>query len=347
MVVLDPRTGAVLAMYSNPSYDPTPLASPTPKVQTQARFVSFGVKDHEGFYPGYPIATFNPLPPGSTFKVVTTTAVYNLKPALSTFTFPTAPCLPLEQYHSNKEICNDGSSPTTAHACGGSISVMLPASCDPGYAKLGITLGAKILYTQAEKFGYNTVPPLDLPNVEPSTFPAPDTFDPTKLGIPGLAYSAFGQQDVKATALQQAMVAEAVADDGTLMTPHLLATIHTSNGTLVEKYKPTIYRQSMTPAAATQVNKLMQAVVTSGTASSVGFPASMDAAVKTGTAQTNLPTPDANTHDWMIGFAPAYDPVVAVCVLVPYQEISTSGAQVAGPIMKAMLTAALHPPPGQ
>ena len=83
----------------------------------------------------------------------------------------------------------------------------------------------------------------------------------------------------------------------------------------------------------------MQLVVTQGTADRVGFPASLHAAVKTGTAQTG--NPQANTDNWMIGFAPANDPKIAVAVVVPNQNFVDTGAGVAGPIMKQMLEAAL------
>jgi peptidoglycan glycosyltransferase len=321
------------------------VASPDISTEKAAHFEAFGVKDHEKFYAGYPIATFHPLNPGSTFKVVTTAAVYNLKPSLANFVFPSAPCLSLEPF-SNKSICNDGPTATTAHSCGGTIAEMLPPSCDPGYAKLGETLGATVLYKQAYLFGYDQVPPIDLPNVAASEFPPIATFSDAKLGPPGLAYSAFGQQDVLATTLQQAMVASAIADDGTLMTPHVMASIHAQDTTLVERYSPKVYKQSTTPAAAAQVNDLMQDVAKYGTAAGI-FPATWQVAAKTGTAQTGTTDATTNTQDWMIAFAPASNPVVAVCVTVPYQPVSTSGALVAGPIMKAMLTAALHPPAGQ
>ena len=87
----------------------------------------------------------------------------------------------------------------------------------------------------------------------------------------------------------------------------------------------------------------MQLVVTLGTADRVGFSPQLDrtAAVKTGTAQTG--NPGANTDDWMIGFAPANDPKIAVAVVVPYQDFSGTGAGIAGPIMKAMLDTAVLP----
>ena len=83
----------------------------------------------------------------------------------------------------------------------------------------------------------------------------------------------------------------------------------------------------------------MESVPISGTASGVGFPSYLCAAVKTGTAQTGLGV----NHDWMIGFAPANNPQIAVAVVVPYQNISSDGAGIAGPIVKAVMQAALPP----
>jgi peptidoglycan glycosyltransferase len=96
----------------------------------------------------------------------------------------------------------------------------------------------------------------------------------------------------------------------------------------------------MSAPAAAELTPLMQAVATSGTASGDGFPASLDVAVKTGTAQVGYPT-ITSVADWMIGFAPANDPKIAIAVVVPFQSLSTQGASIAGPIVKAMLEAAL------
>jgi peptidoglycan glycosyltransferase len=346
IVVLDPRTGAVLAMASRPTFTPNLLVSPNLTTEKKAGHADFTVPDHEGFYPGVPIATFDPEPPGSTFKVVTTAAVYNLKPSLENFKYPVSKCTKLPD--STKLLCNDATSPAGATPCGGTISQMLPPSCDPGYANLGLALGATTLWRQAELFGYNQKPAIDLPEVSASTFPAPGTFSATKLGPPGLAYSAFGQQDVKATALQQAMVAAAVANGGNLMTPHVLSVIRNANGQIVKRYQPSVYKHSMSPAAAAQVNRDMRLVAAAPDGTAYGiFPPSLKVAVKTGTAQTGLSNLSADIHDWMIGFAPYTDPRVAVCVMVPFQPSGTFGATTAGPIMRAVITAALHPPAGQ
>jgi peptidoglycan glycosyltransferase len=109
---------------------------------------------------------------------------------------------------------------------------------------------------------------------------------------------------------------------------------------VVETYTPRVWKQAMSAGAAAQVIPLMQAVATSGTAAGDGFPSSLDVAVKTGTAQVGFPT-ITSVADWMIGFAPANNPTVAIAVVVPYQPLSTQGASIAGPIVRNMLIAAL------
>jgi len=325
VVVLDPTTGAVEAMVSNPTYDPNVMVSPSLSAE-QLAYLSYTTKDHEGFYPLVPIATGERFAPGSTFKVITSTAAYNLKPSLANFDYPIQACQTFTD--SNSPLC-DQSGP-----CGGTMVAMLPESCDPGYGELGVQEGVSVLEKQAELFGYNTVPGIDLPGVVASVFPnLPANSDAF------LAYSAIGQYNVQATALQNAMVAAGIANGGVVMTPHLMSQIHDSQGNVVETYLPKALPRSATQQAATQVTALMEGVVKDGTASGVGFPSYLCAAVKTGTAQTN-PSQKV-TETWMIGFAPANDPKVAVAVVVPEQDIASDGAQVAGPIMKKVLEAAV------
>jgi peptidoglycan glycosyltransferase len=341
VVVLDPKTGAVLAMYSSPSYDPNAMVSTSLPAEHLA-YLSYTGKDHEGFYPLRPLATGETFFPGSTMKVVTSTAVYNLKPLLAGFNYPVAPCQKFTD--SNKLLCNDGSSPSNSDPCGGTMTVMLPQSCDPGYGELGIQEGVSTLRQQAELFGINAQPPIDLPSnseqsvggvVESQLQALPDNAQALQ------AYSAIGQETVQDSALQNAMVAAGIANGGALMTPHLMSSIHNSLGSLVKTYTPTLYKQAASESAAQSVTALMEGVITNptGTAAGVGFPPYLCAAVKTGTAQTGLGV----NNDWMIGFAPANNPQIAIAVVVPYQNIASDGAGVAGPIMKFMMEQALPP----
>jgi peptidoglycan glycosyltransferase len=220
------------------------------------------------------------------------------------------------------------------------LAVTLPASCDTAFAQYGIALGATNLTNEAQAFGFNQTIPIDLPGVGVSYFP-PDTPGASQTlydNKPSQAYSAFGQQDVNATALQMALVASAFADDGVIMTPHVMEQIRDNQGNLVKTYTPTPWLTATSPTTAAAVTTLMKAVVTSGTAAGV-FPAAWDVAAKTGTAETG---PNATlTNDWMIAFAPANDPQVAVAVVVPNQPGSDTGATVSGPPTKAILADAL------
>ena len=337
IVVLNPKTGTVLAMYSSPTYDPNALVG-TSLAAEKLAYVSYTTADSEGFFPLRPLATGESFFPGSTMKVITSTAVYNLDPSLIGFDYPSAPCQKFAD--SDKPLCNDGDSPATATACGGTMVQMLPASCDPGYAELGVKLGVANLREQAELFGINAQPPIDLPSN--SEQPVGGAIESTLETLPDTAqalqgYSAIGQDTVAETALQNAMVAEGIAEGGTVMTPHLMSSITSSQGNVVKTYQPSAYKQAAPASAAQSVTSLMESVVTSGTAAITGFPAYLCAAVKTGTAQTGL----GLNHDWMIGFAPANNPQVAIAVVVPWQPIESEGATVAGPIMKAMMEAAL------
>ena len=327
VVVLDPKTGAVLAMVSNPTYDPNTLVSTSISEEKLAYF-SYTQKDpREGFFPLRPIATREFFFPGSTMKVVTSTAVYNLKPSLANFDYPVARCQKFPD--STKLLCGE--------TCGGTMEVMLPQSCDPGYGTLGVDVGVTTLRQQAELFGINSVPGIDLPGVIASKLQTlPDTAQINQ------AYTSIGQEFVEDTPLQNAMVAAGIANGGVVMTPHLMSSIHDSLGNLVTSYTPTAMPRSASVAAAQKVTSLMEAVanntVPNATANGI-FPSYLCAAVKTGTAQTGLST----NHDWMIGFAPANNPQIAVAVVVPYQYIGTDGAQIAGPIVKAVMQAALPP----
>ena len=341
IVMLNPKTGAILAMASNPTYDPDPLVSTNFQTEQAAEILDT-LKDPEGFAPIDPMASYNTILPGSTAKVITTAAIYNLDPSLATYNFPTTACL-TNIPDTNQEICNDADTASAANACGGTIVQMLPASCDPGYAKLGLLLGATDLSEQAQLFGFNATPPLDLPTgyVQPSLYPTAAALSQGgNPGIPGQAYSAFGQQDVAATALQNALVAAGIANGGAVMVPHFLDKITNAQGQVVETYQPKVWKQATTPQAAGEVIPLMQAVATSGTAAGDGFPGSLDVAVKTGTAQVGFPT-ITSVSDWMIGFAPASNPQVAIAVVVPYQPLSTQGASIAGPIVRTMFERAL------
>jgi peptidoglycan glycosyltransferase len=335
-VVMNVKTGAIEAMYSNPTYDPTGLVSPDTAVE---RFTWASLNPNSDQSPLVSRTFQFGFLPGSTFKTVTTAAVYDRQPALAKVDYPQATCIALPQ--TNRQLCNYGhTSPQGPESCGGTLNITLPASCDTAFAQLGMALGAVSLTTEAQAFGFNQHIPLDLPGVGVSNFPS---IAQLANNAPSQAYSAFGQQDVTATALQMALVADGIANQGVVMTPHVMQQIRDSQGTLVTTYNPKAWLTATSPLTAAAVTTLMQAVVTGGTATQVGFPAQWNVAAKTGTAETG---PNATlTNDWMIAFAPANDPKVAAAVVVPSQPGSDTGAQVSGPPMKTILGDALAATP--
>ncbi|HEX2700125.1 MAG TPA: penicillin-binding transpeptidase domain-containing protein [Acidimicrobiales bacterium] len=325
VVALNPTDGAVLAMWSNPSFDPNPLAAHDQKA-VQAAWTS--LQDDPG-KPLLPRAYRRSYAPGSTFKVVTAAATLERHPELATKPYPVLRDLDLPQTDAN--LPNFGKS-----ACGGTLPDLLRVSCNTGFAQLGLDMGAEALAGEAGDFGFNTKPPLDLPAVARSTFPDVAAF---RQDQPALAKSAIGQQDVAATPLQMALVAAGVANGGVIMKPHVLAEVRDSEGELVRSAQPAQWMKAMEPQNAAALRDMMITVVNNGTAGRAAVPG-VQVAAKTGTAQTV----GDNSHAWLIAFAPAEQPRVAVAVIVESQPglgDTVTGGRIAAPIAQAVLKAAL------
>ena len=229
-------------------------------------------------------------------------------------------------------------------SCGGPLPTLLAVSCDTAYAQLGLSLGANNLHNEAQSFGFNQVPPLDVPGVAAAHFPKASSF---AKNLPGLAYSAIGQENVAATALQMSLVAAAIANHGAIMAPHLMSQIRNSQDQVIKNYVPKLWKQATSAATASQVTQLMIGVVKNGTAQGIAIPG-VQIAAKTGTAQTNLIASSnlsaGGSDNWMIAFAPAQNPKIAIAVVVPSQKglsFNSTGAAYAGPVVKAMIQTAL------
>jgi peptidoglycan glycosyltransferase len=330
VVAIVPKTGAVLAMYSNPTFDPNLLSSHDLK-QVSANYARIqatpgGVLDP----PAYRQTWF----PGSSFKIITASAVLDHNPALANQVQPTLSALPLPQ--TTLKLHNFG-----GEACGGALPELFTVSCDTGFGQLGLSLGPDTLAAEATAFGFNQVPPLDLPFGAKSFFPPASSF---AQALPTLAYSAIGQEDVQATPLQMALVGAAIANGGVIMTPHILDHVTNSQNQTVEHFSPTKWLTATSPGTASQVTSLMESVVNSpnGTGTAAAIPG-VTVAGKTGTAQTGT----GLTDDWFVAFAPAQDPQIAVSVVLPNQpgENDYQGGTIAAPVAKAVMEAYLSTNP--
>jgi penicillin-binding protein A len=325
VVAIDPRDGSIIAMWSFPSYDPEPLSQTD---QAQAR----AARDLTLIAPGNPLvprAYRETYFPGSTFKVVTSSG--GLRDGVTA----TSPVYPVtDQYvppQTTAPIRNFGGT-----SCGGDLFNILRVSCNTAFAQMGVEIGADLLVGAAHDVGFGDAPPLDLPRPAESPIQDVDFFE---RNVPLLAQTAIGQNTVRATPLQMAMVAAAVANGGSVAKPHVMKEVLDQNGDVVDRYDAGEWRRAMTPQEATTLRDAMVGVVANGTATRLAVPDVLTAG-KTGTAQTGLGT----SHAWIIGFAPADAPRVAVAVIVEGQPGAdeATGGRVAAPIGRAVLEAALR-----
>ncbi|TWP38233.1 peptidoglycan D,D-transpeptidase FtsI family protein [Leekyejoonella antrihumi] len=324
VVALDPKTGAILAMVTSPTYDPNPLAShnltSVSKSWTQLNNA-----------PNNPLINRaingNLYPPGSTFKLVTSAAALASGKYTPNTTVPGPARLKLPQTTvslptDDGQPCGPNDKTTLIHA--------LAVSCNTAYASVGMNLGAAAVRNQAQKFGWGQDLKIPLA-VTPSVFPA-------NPNLPELAQSAIGQFDVRATPLQIAMVSAAIANNGKLMTPYLVQTVRDKNLDVIQSTDPKLMSTAVQPGVAQQLTTMMEAVVNSGTGSNARVPG-MKVAGKTGTAQVGG---NQIADDWFTGFAPADNPQVAVAVVVENggnMKQGSSGNTVAAPIARKVMQA--------
>lgn len=339
LVAWDPQNGAILAMYSSPSYDPNKLSATSAKV-VNAYYNS--LNPNSGATPLINQVTHALNPPGSTFKIVTSSAIFDHQPQLAQKVWPsvTGTALP----NTTNILHNYGN-----ESCGGTLAQIFAYSCDAAYGLIGMKLGPQSLAAEAAAFGFGKVPPIDLPSgppsyeVVPSSFPAASSFSAND---PFLAYSAIGQGNVTETPLQDALIAGAIADGGKMMTPHLLSHVIDDQGNIVSSYRPHLWRRATSAQTAAQVLGLMRGVTTlhGGTAAGLSWPPGVTVAAKTGTAQAGT---TGCVDNWLVATAPAgagQTPTVAVAGYVPYQAgvpCGSTGASVAGPRVATLLGAAL------
>jgi penicillin-binding protein A len=325
VVALDPRTGAILALVSSPSFDPNQLASHDPE-KASAAWKRLNADPDQPLL-NRPLAQL--YPPGSTFKIITSAAALTdgrWKPDTQVDA-PDVLDLPQTSHdlpNFNGEACGPGGKTSLQNA--------LRISCNTAFAGVGLKLGAEKLRTQAEKFGFGE--DLDVP-MQAATSRFPANPDP-----PQTALSAIGQFDVAVTPLQMAMVAAGVANDGVVMRPYLVDTIRAPDLSTVRQTKPEALSEAISPAVAQQLQSMMVDVVDNGTGQNARIDG-VRVGGKTGTAQRGAgQKPDA----WFVSFASSGGRDVAVAVVIENGAANSadiSGGRLAAPIAKDVMEAVL------
>jgi peptidoglycan glycosyltransferase len=313
VVALNPRTGAVLVMYSNPSYNDNG-SNPSKTGPNESLFNR---------------ATQFHYAPGSTFKIVTATAAIN-----------SGMYTPNSVINGNSPIIvsgvplsNDGGTSWGPQT----LTTAMINSINTIFAQVAEHVGRATMTDYMKRFGFYSKPPLDYPPAEivrsdvlsytgHLLAPASPDEDIGRIGI--------GQGGVSVTPLQMAMVAAGVANGGKLMVPHLTSRVVDSTGVTVKTINPSVYSQVMSPSTAQAVTEMMTKVVEEGTGQAVQL-AGISVAGKTGTASIGA-NGSGLTQPSFVAFAPAQDPKVAIDVSVDRSQ-GGFGGTVAAPIAKAVL----------
>lgn len=328
-VAIDPATGKILAVVSTPSYDPSALTDANTAAAAWKKLTADSDK------PLTNRALRQPLPPGSTFKLVVAAAA--LEDGLySSVDEKTDSPSPYTLPGTVTPLRNESSSAPCTNA---SIRVALQYSCNTVFAKMAVRLGQDKVRAMAEKFGFND-DKLDVP-VRAYASVYPSDMDKSSTALTGI-----GQYNVTATPLQMAMVSAAIANDGKLVTPHMVSETTDSGGDVVKNYDDaTTTKEIVSSHTARQLQSAMQTVVEQGTGTNAKI-SGVTVGGKTGTAQhgeNNSETPYA----WFTAYgkSDSTGKEVAVAVLVEQSDAArseVSGNGLAAPVAKAMMKAALR-----
>ncbi|MFD8982315.1 peptidoglycan D,D-transpeptidase FtsI family protein [Streptomyces sp. NPDC059564] len=326
VAAIDPSTGAILALVSTPSYDPSTFAGNS-KADEKA-WVSLKDSEDKNLVNRALRETY---PPGSTFKVVTAAAALE-NGVVSDINAPTDTPEPY--------ILPGTKTPMVNHASGcekATLNFALQVSCNSVFANMGDKVGRDKMVETAQKFGFNN----DKIDVPVRAFAS--VYDKT-MGKDGNAQSAIGQFNTAATPLQMAMVTAAIANDGKLMKPYMVDQLTAPNLDMIEKHEPQEMSRPLSPANAQKIQQMMVNVVENGTGTTAKIKG-VTVGGKTGTAQhgeKNAKRPYA----WFISYAENPDGTSPVAVAVVIEDSAAdrediSGGGLAAPVAKAVMEAVL------
>jgi penicillin-binding protein A len=325
VVAIEPQSGRVKALVSNPSYDPNRIPFELGKL---------GENEIEA--PLVNRATQGQYPPGSTFKVVTAAAGLESGAITPETTIDAPGSLEVEGQPLENDFGED--------FFGAGLDEALTNSVNTWFGQLGQQVGNGTMFETMEQFGFGATPPIDLPEEALSRSGVFDGEELLGRGDPvDLARLAIGQERLLVTPLQMAMVAAAVANGGKLMKPQIWSRVVDPDGRVTKRLDPAEYSEPISSETAADLATAMEGVVTEGTGTNAAIPG-VAVAGKTGTAET--PGNEAcgggvdENQAWFIGFAPADDPEIAIAATVECTE--AFGNDVAAPIFRAVAESLLE-----
>ncbi|MEV0930004.1 penicillin-binding transpeptidase domain-containing protein [Streptomyces phaeochromogenes] len=331
VAAIDPETGAILALASTPSYDPSSFAGNSTKVDGNA-WTKLQKKNN----PDDPMqnrALREIYPPGSTFKVVTAAAALE-KGIYNSADEKTDSPLPYTLPDSTTELKNEGNIPCKD----ATLREALRVSCNTVFGKLGVDVGKEDMLETAKKFGFNEEQFVPIRS-SASNFPE-------KMDRPQTALSSIGQFETATTPLQMAMVASAIANDGTLMKPYMVDKLQAPGLDVIEQTEPSEMSEPLSEKNAQILQSMMETVVKEGTGTKGQINEDgVTVGGKTGTAQRGVDNSE-NPYAWFISYAKLDDGSSPVAVAVVVEDESAnrddiSGGGLAAPIAKDVMKAVI------
>ncbi|HEX9968208.1 MAG TPA: penicillin-binding protein 2 [Solirubrobacterales bacterium] len=321
VVAIEPSTGRVRVLASNPPYDPNRI----PFEQTE-------LNTSEPESPLLNRATQGQYPPGSTFKVVTAAAALDSGAITPETTLDAPGTLEVE----GQPLSNDFNQSFS----GIGLDTALTNSVNTWFAQVGEEVGSETLFDYMDGFGFGSTPAIDLPDDQVYRSGVFEGGDLLGRGDPvDVARMAIGQERLAVTPLQMAEVAAAVANGGTLMKPQIWSRVVDPDGRVTDRLDPSRYSQPIEEETAAALTTAMEGVVSEGTGTNAAI-SGVPVAGKTGTAETpfNDACGGADVNQaWFIGFAPADDPQIAIAATV---ECTTAfGGDIAAPIFREVAEA--------
>lgn len=306
VIAMEPGTGKILAMVSKPAFDPNLIEEQWDFLvngdQSEAMLLN---RAAQGLYP-----------PGSTFKIVT--ALQYMREHPGSYTDYQFDCDGVYEFENFKIQCYH----KTAHG-NEDFEMAFANSCNGAFASLGQTLDLMGLKNLSEQLLFNKEQPLSFPYSK-SSYVMEDGAEEWEI-----AQTVIGQGSTLMTPMHNLMLMSSIANGGVLMQPYVIDHVENADGEIVKKFMPVRYGELMAANEVKALKALLEKVVTDGTASALRTDA-YTAAGKTGSAEFET---DRETHAWFVGYAPADNPQLAVCVIV---EEGGSGGRTAAPIARKL-----------
>ena len=299
VIAMEPGTGKVLAMVSKPDYNPNTLADNYDAIIADTKSKVLLNQATQGLFT-----------PGSIFKMLTVTEYLREYPNASSYT-----------YTCNGSILLNSDNGTASLSCYGGhvhgnedLTSSFANSCNSSFANIGLNLNINKFNDLCNSMYFNTSLPTDIPHAQ-SRFSLSQNASQWEIGA-----TAIGQGETVMTPLHALLLTSAIANGGVVMRPYLVDSIVSSTGHQIEKYSPQSSGSIMSASEAIQVKTMMEAVVKQLVHGTSLTAFNTQIAGKTGTAEVE----GSGNNAWFVGFAPADNPEIAICVLVENSDTSSS-----------------------